>query len=761
MLAVSSATVSYGSHRALEDVSIRVGKGEICVILGANGAGKSSLLNTIAGRVKAAGRTRISISGKPLSGLAPHDIVEAGVALVPEGRGIFGELTVAENLSLGAYAKRARECEAETLSRILSLFPRLGERRSQVVRTMSGGEQQMVAIGRALMSNPDILMLDEPSLGLSPLLCGELFKSLKRIGETGMGILLVEQNARQSLAIADRGYLLENGTIVGKDSAAGLLHDPAVQRAYLGGAAAGETTQSSKSDNQPGPTSYDNQARRDADGPPDKNEVGKMARVFEGMYMGGSWTGTSRTFSDFNPSDGSVWAEVPDGGRAEARAAIEAAHKAFPAWAALPHSQRAHYMVKIAQIFEKRRMDIVEAVRGEGGGWFGKAMFETGYVPEVFYAAAASNYASIGEVLPSEHGKLSMAVRRPMGVVSVISPWNFPVILTSRGLAFAVAAGNTIVLKPSEETPYLGGLLFAEIFAESGVPDGVLNVVTCSRDNVAEMGDELIENPLVKGVSFTGSTPVGRQIAAKAGQHLKKCCVELGGKDSLIVLDDADMERATQAANFGSFMHQGQICMSVEKVLVHEKIHDEFLQKFVERAAKLKVGDTAKDKDAIIGPLINDRQVERVKGQIDDAVAKGARVVLGGGVNGRFVEPTILTGVTPDMRIYQEETFGPVVPVIPFASDDEAISIANDTEYGLSSGVITRDEERALAIANRLDTGMCHVNCSSVNDEPHVPFGGSKASGVGRHGGRWATETFTETRWITLERGGRAYPPVF
>jgi len=490
--------------------------------------------------------------------------------------------------------------------------------------------------------------------------------------------------------------------------------------------------------------------------------VTDMARVFEGMYMGGGWTGApARTFPDYNPSDGTVWAQVPDGGRAEARAAIAAAHAAFPAWAALPHSKRAHYMIKVAEVFEKRRMEIVEAIRAEGGGWFGKGMFETGYVPEVFYAAAASNYAAIGEVLPSEYGKVSMAVRRPMGVISVISPWNFPIILTSRGLAFALAAGNTIVLKPSEDTPYCGGLLFAEIFAEAGVPAGVLNVVTCSRENVAEMGDELIENPLVKGISFTGSTPVGRQIAAKAGAYLKRCCVELGGKDSLIVLDDADMERATSAANFGSFMHQGQICMSVEKVLVHEKIYGEFLQKFVERAAKLKVGDTSKDKDAVIGPLINDRQVVRVKSQIDDAVAKGARIVLGGGVRGRFVEPTILTGVTRDMKLYQDETFGPVVPVIPFSTDAEAVAIANDTEYGLSAGVITRDEERALAIANQLQTGMCHVNCSSVNDEPNVPFGGSKASGVGRHGGRWAVETFTETRWITLERGGRKYPPVF
>ena len=262
-------------------------------------------------------------------------------------------------------------------------------------------------------------------------------------------------------------------------------------------------------------------------------------------------------------------------------------------------------------------------------------------------------------------------------------------------------------------------------------------------------------------MSFTGSTPVGREIAARAGAHLKKCCVELGGKDALIICEDAEMDRAPGAANFGSFMHQGQICMSVEKILVHENIFEEFLAKFKERASKLKVGDPTEELDHIIGPLINDRQADRVKYQIEDAVKKGAKIELGGNVNGRFVDPTIITNITSDMSLYQDETFGPVVFVMPFKSDEEAVNIANDTEYGLSSGVITKDEYRGLEIAQKLETGMCHINCSSVNDEPHAPFGGSKSSGVGRHGGRWATETFTETRWITMERGGKAFPPGF
>lgn len=482
--------------------------------------------------------------------------------------------------------------------------------------------------------------------------------------------------------------------------------------------------------------------------------------ILKGMYINGQWVQPAGTFDDMNPSDGSVWAKAQDGGTSEARSAIDAAQAAFPAWSTLMFQERAEYMLNIADIIKRRQTDYAIANQGEAGGWFGKGMFEAGYAVEVFRAAAAMCYQSVGEILPSEHGKLSTAQRVPMGVISVISPWNMPCILTARGFAFPMAAGNTIVLKPSEDTPFCGGLFFAEVLEEAGVPPGVFNVVTSSRDRVAEMGDELVENPLIKGISFTGSTLVGRSIAAKAGAHLKKCCVELGGKDSLIVLDDADMERATSSASFGGFMHQGQICMSVEKVLVHESIYHDFLTQLKARVAKLKMGDTG-DKSNVIGPLINDRQVERVASQIEDAVAKGAKVEIGGGVSGRFVQPTILTNVDTSMKVWQDETFGPVVVVVPFSTDDEAIALNNDTEYGLSSGIITRNEARALAMSKRLETGMCHVNCSSVNDEPHVPFGGSKASGVGRHGGRWSMETFTETRWITLDRGRRPYPQVF
>ena len=478
------------------------------------------------------------------------------------------------------------------------------------------------------------------------------------------------------------------------------------------------------------------------------------------MYINGEWVGKDETFADYNPANGAVWAEIPNGTRDDAKKALAAAAAAQAEWAALPHPQRAGYLLKAADVLEKRQMDFVNALIDEGGGWIGKGMFESGYTPGIFRAAAAAVYQMTGEILPSDHGKISMVVRQPLGVVSVISPWNFPLLLSSRGLAVALAVGNTVVLKPSEETPVAGGLLIAELFEEIKLPKGVFNVVTCSRDNVAEVGDEMVVNPRVGAVSFTGSTAVGRQVAAKAGQMLKKVCMELGGKDSLIILDDADMELALNAATFGTFMHQGQICMSVEKIIVDESIASEFTERFVAKVKTLNVGDP-REMPNVIGPIINQRQLDKIHGQVTDAVEKGAQLLTGGTFEGLFYRPTVLTGIKPEMRVYQEETFGPVAPIITVKGVDEAVAVANDSEYGLSAGIITRDEEKGLAVAHRLQTGMAHVNDSSVNDEPHVPFGGVKNSGLGRHGGRSSMETFTELRWLTLERGGTHYPPPF
>jgi len=480
------------------------------------------------------------------------------------------------------------------------------------------------------------------------------------------------------------------------------------------------------------------------------------------LYINGAFVDAvnGATFDVMDPSTGDACGTIADGSRQDAASAIEAAAGAQAGWAGMTHSARARIMHKAGDVLESRAEDIQKALIEEGGSWVGKTLFEIGYSSGVYRAAAAAAYQVNGEVLPSDYGKVSLVMREPLGVVSVISPWNFPLILSSRGIAVALAVGNSVVLKPSEETPVSGGLLIAEILEEAGVPAGVFNVVTCSRDHVTEVGDELIANSRVRGVSFTGSTAVGRQISIQAGGLFKKCCVELGGKDAFIVLDDADLEHAVNAATFGTFMHQGQICMSTERLIVHSAVADKFTEMLVANTKKLNVGDP-REMANCIGPIINDKQLGKIREQVDEAVAAGAKVLCGGGNNGRFFEPPVLGGVTRDMKVFREETFGPVAPITIVDSDDEAVEVANDSDYGLSAGIMTSNEERGMAIARRLETGMAHINDSSVHDEPHAPFGGVGASGVGRHGGRPGIDQFTEMRWITLERGGRHYPPPF
>ncbi len=477
------------------------------------------------------------------------------------------------------------------------------------------------------------------------------------------------------------------------------------------------------------------------------------------LLIGGEWVNShdGKTFRVFNPATGAAWSEVADAGREDASAAIVAASSAQPSWAALPFTQRAILLNRVADVLERRKEEFVAALTAECGGWVRKSLFEIGYTPTVYRAAAAEAYTPIGETLPSDHNKVSIVERSPLGVVSVISPWNVPLLLSSRGIAVALAVGNTVVLKPSEETPVTGGLMLAEVFEEAGFPPGVLNVVTCSRDRVAEVGDEMVVNPLVKAISFTGSTAVGKSIAAAAGGLLKKACVELGGKDSLIVLDDADLDRAVGAARFGAFFHQGQICMSAEKIIVDKKLADPFLDKFIAATKELNVGDPTM-MDNQIGPIINEKQVRSVDKRLSTAIEQGVTLEYGGKRDGLFFEPTVITGVTPDMEIFHEEVFGPVANIMFADGENEAISLANNCKYGLSASVITQNEERGLRVARQIESGMAHVNDTTIYDEPTIPFGGVKNSGMGRHGGRWSVETFTQTRWLTVERGGRKTP---
>jgi acyl-CoA reductase-like NAD-dependent aldehyde dehydrogenase len=312
-------------------------------------------------------------------------------------------------------------------------------------------------------------------------------------------------------------------------------------------------------------------------------------------------------------------------------------------------------------------------------------------------------------------------------------------------------------LKPSEEASVTGGILIAEIFEEAGLPPGVLNVITCSREDAVEVGDEMISNPAVRRISFTGSTEVGRIIAEKAGRHLKRAVLELGGKDPLIILADVDIDYAVDAASWGAFLHQGQICMSTERIIVEKKIADTFTEKLKERALALPMGDPTNPATAI-GPLINQRAVDLVHAHVQEALAGGAELVTGGKYDDLIYHPTILTDVKPDMRIFTDQTFGPVAPILVVSDAEEALAVANNSKYGLSSGILTKDFTRALDIAMRLETGMVHIGDQTVNDEPQVPFGGVKGSGYGRFGGQAALDEFTELRWINVQRTPRTFP---
>ncbi|NVO16373.1 MAG: aldehyde dehydrogenase family protein [Rhodoplanes sp.] len=737
MLEIDRLSVSYGRHRALDDVRLRATPGEIVVVLGANGAGKSTLLKTVGGLLAAHPGGRIALDGQDITGLPAHAIVEAGIALVPEGRGIFGELTVRENLQLGAYPARARQDERANLDRVFALFPRLRERLGQTARTMSGGEQQMLAIGRALMSAPRLLLLDEPSLGLSPRVCGELFAALARIRADGIGILLVEQNATASLAIADRGYVVETGRVTLDGTAAALRENPAVRRAYLGLPA--PATSSAESPNDPQP------------------ERSTMLDVTMMINDKDTAASAGRTFERCNPITGEPASRAPAATVADSLSAADAAAAAFPAWSELGPNARRAVLLAAADKLEARAADFVAAMTAEIGAAAGWAHFNVHLAAGMLREAGAMTTQIAGEVIPSDvPGLVAFGHRQPVGVVLGIAPWNAPVILGVRAVAMPLACGNTVVLKASEICPATHRLI-GEVLHDAGLPPGVLNVVTNAPEDAPAVVEALIAHPAVRRVNFTGSTRVGRIVAEIAAKHLKPVLLELGGKAPCVVLDDADLNAAVAGAAFGAFANQGQICMATERIVVMNEVADAFVQKLAEKAASLPAGDP-RTGHVVLGSLISREAAERIGALVQDAVAKGAVLLAGGKIDGTIMNATVLDHVTPAMRLYGEESFGPVVAIVRVGSIDEAVRVANDTEYGLSAAVFGRDVPRAMAVAKRIESGICHINGPTVHDEAQMPFGGVKASGYGRFGGRAAVAEFTELRWITIATTPRHYP---
>jgi acyl-CoA reductase-like NAD-dependent aldehyde dehydrogenase len=458
-----------------------------------------------------------------------------------------------------------------------------------------------------------------------------------------------------------------------------------------------------------------------------------------------------------NPITGEVVTRAAAATLADALSAASAAASAFPDWSQTSPSLRRAKLMKAADLLEGRADDFAAAMAEETGATAAWARFNLELGAATLREAASITTQITGTLIPSDKpGMTAMALRRPVGVVLGIAPWNAPVILGVRAVAMPLACGNTVVLKTSEICPRTHRLI-GEVLRDAGLGHGVVNIISNAPADAARVVEALIAHPAVRRVNFTGSTRVGRVIAEVAGRHLKPCLLELGGKAPFVVLDDADLEEAAKAAAFGAFLNQGQICMSTERIVVDEAVADAFVEKLARLAAPLLAGDPREGFPAL-GSIIGPEAVERIDGLIKDAVFKGARILSGGQVRGSLIDATVLDHVTPAMRIYAEESFGPIAAIIRVRGVDEAVRVANDTDYGLSSAVFGQDIRRALDVASRIEAGICHINGPTVHDEAQMPFGGVKASGYGRFGGTAAIGEFTELRWITLSSLPGHYP---
>ena len=481
-----------------------------------------------------------------------------------------------------------------------------------------------------------------------------------------------------------------------------------------------------------------------------------LRRALESQCLfNGDWVpGSAPVQAVIEPATGEVLMHSAMADPADIAAACRAASLAQPAWAALGPRQRAEVFRKAAGWAQQSYDELALYVARETGGALFKGEHEVREAIVLLHQAAGLLSQPHGLVLPSEAGRLSYARRQPHGVVGVISPFNFPLILSLRSVAPALAAGNAVVLKPDPQTPISGGLLIARLFEAAGLPKGLLQVLP----GAADAGEALCRDPNVRMIAFTGSTGAGRKVAEVAGRHLKKVALELGGKNPLIILEDADLDLAASNAAWGAWLHQGQICMASGLILVHESIAAALTRKLVDKARALTVGNAARC-EAALGPLINARQLQRVEQIVRDTLDAGARLEAGGESHGLFYQPTVLSGVRPGMRAFEDEVFGPVATVVSFASDEEAIELANRTEYGLAAAVISPSVGRAMAIGERLQCGLLHINDQTVADECVNPFGGRGASGNGGSvGGPADWDEYSQWQWVTVKNTPPAYP---
>jgi len=465
-----------------------------------------------------------------------------------------------------------------------------------------------------------------------------------------------------------------------------------------------------------------------------------------------------RTFDRVHPLTGGVASQGAAASLDDAIEAVDSAARAFESWSKTGPTERRLVFLRAAEIMERRTPEFIESMMAEVGAtamWAGGNAHAT---VQLFREAAALATQIQGETLPSDKpGTLSMTVRQPVGVVFSMAPWNGTGVLAARAIAYPIVCGNSVVFRASETSPRTHAIV-ADVIREAGLPPGVLNFITTAPEDAARVVEAIISHPAVRRINFTGSTAVGRIIAQQAATHLKPVLLELGGKAPFIVLDDADIDGAVNAAIFGSFMFQGQICMSTERFVVDEAVADEFVAKFAARARALGAGDPLTDADAVVGPMVRPESGPRINALIDDAVSKGATIVAGGRADGAAMPATILDNVRPDMTIYDQETFGPITTVVRVSGVEQAVEVANDTEYGLAAAVFGVDAGRALNVALRLQVGHVHVNGATVQNDAQAPYGGMKSSGYGRFDGRAVINEFTELKWVTVEPADQPYP---
>ena len=725
-LKVERLSAGYGRFLVLRDLSLEARPG-ITVILGPNGAGKTTLLKAIAGLIPRTGTVLLDDTELQADAKA-SEIVQQGLSLVPEGRQLFPQMTVTENLELGGWLIDKAE-RAKRLQQAFADFPKLQQRAQQLAGTMSGGEQQMVAVARAMMSAPRLLMLDEPSLGLAPKMVDELLAIVRRIADHGTTVLMVEQNVRKALAMADRGYVLERGSLVASGPAWLLARSTVIRQAYLG------TDEPS--------TGFK------------ENTMSDLHMLINGLAVSAEG---KRTFERRNPLDGSVATRAPAASPADAVAAVDAAAEAFKTWGQTGPGERRALLLKAADALQAKTPEFIEAIGAETGATAMWAGFNVFLAASMIREAAALTTQIAGEVIPSDvPGSLAMGIRQPAGVVLGIAPWNAPVILGVRAICVPLACGNTVVLKGSENCPRTHQII-VQAFQDAGFAPGVVNYISNAPADAGAVVEAMVAHPAVRRVNFTGSTKVGKLIAMSCAKYLKPVLLELGGKAPLVLLDDADLAAAVDAAAFGAFMNSGQICMSTERIVVDRKIADDFAALFAKKAKSLPLGDPRKADPVVLGSVIGMGTVEHCNALIDDALAKGAKLLCGGKADSTLMPATVLDHVTREMRIYSEETFGPVKCIVRVDGVEAAVACANDNEYGLSAAVFGRDIARAMNVARRIESGICHVNGPTVHDEAQMPFGGVKGSGIGRFGGKAGVAEFTDLRWITVQLTPRHYP---